>query len=211
MIFDKEVDFVDLVEVNLRSPKTQLILGAGFLQLFIFQFDYANQRMRAITRDSLDLEKQKNVESKRNPRGGSPIVKVRLNDEIDVWLVMDTGSGGGVLVDRAFARKHKWLDQYSTVDGFSFGANSSSRMQRFNLPGLTFGGFEIENPIVSIPIEGETIAVFEKQTYAGSRIQQHPEAQGVLGYDVLRHFVVTVDFRGGHVHIEPGINSGQDN
>jgi len=206
-IFGTEVNFVDLVELNLRSPETQLTLGAGFLHLFIFQFDYPNRRMRAITRDSLDLKKLKNVESKGNPRGGSPIVKVRLNDEIDVWLIMDTGSSGGILVDRSLAEKQKWLDRYSTIEGFSVGVNSSGRMQRFNLPSMTFGGFEIENPIVSVPVEGETIALFEKETFAGSRLQRPRKAQGLLGYDVLKHFVVTVDYRGGHVHLEPGSSS----
>ncbi len=115
-IFGTELDFNDLVEIDLGSPDTQLIIGAGFLKLFIFQFDYPNQRMRMITRDSLDLRKLSNVTSRKDRSGTSPIVKVRLNDEKDIWLMMDTGFNGGILVERSLAKKHGWLDRYATSD-----------------------------------------------------------------------------------------------
>ena len=56
-----EIDFNDLVEINVGPPDIQLILGGTFLRQFIFQFDYPRQRMRAITRDSLDLKEYRNV------------------------------------------------------------------------------------------------------------------------------------------------------
>lgn len=208
-IFGTEMNFADLVEVNTR-PETQLIIGAGFLKLFIFQFDYPNQRMRMITRDSLDLKKLKNVESKRDSRGGSPLVKVRLNDEVNVWLVMDTGASGGILLDRSVAVRKDWLDRYPTLDGVSSGANTRARLQRFNLPGMTFGEFEIENPIISVPVEGKEIALFETTTPIGTRVPRGRKAKGLLGYDVLKHFVVTIDYKNGHVHIEPGSRLQQD-
>jgi len=207
-IFGSEVDFKGLVDLDFGPPEIQMILGAGFLRLFVFQIDYPNQRMRAITRDSVDQKTINNVKSIRDPQGGAPIVKVRLNDEKDVWLVMDTGNSGGILLQRSLAKKQKWLDRYSTVDGFSVGVNSGGRMQRFNLPRLTFGGFEIENPIVSVPAEGETIDLFKNVTFTGSRLQRsRSKAKGLLGYDVLKHFVVTVDFKSGRVHVEPGNTS----
>ena len=206
-IFGTEVVFRDVVEGNMGPPEMQMSLGAGFLQLFIFQLDYPNERMRVITRDSLDLKKLKNVESKKDSRGGSPIVKVRLNDEKDVWLIMDTGSNGGVLLERKLAKKQGWLDRYPTVDGISVGSNSSGRMQRFNLPTMTFGPFDIADTSVSVPAEGAATALFEKRGFTGSRIKRNPrKSQGLLGYDVLKHFVVTIDYKTGYVHIEPGAN-----
>ncbi len=207
-IFGTELDFADIIEVDLGPPEIQLIIGAGFLQQLIFQFDYPNQRMRAITRDSLDLKKLKNVVSRRDTGGGSPIVKVRLNDEKDVWLVIDTGSNGGVLMERSLASKQGWLDRYPAIDSVTVGVNSSGRMQRFKLPFMTFGGFQIENPIVSVPAEGESIELFKPASLTGSRIpRRRGKAQGLLGYDVLRHFVVTIDYTSGYVHIEPGSSS----
>jgi hypothetical protein len=77
-----------------------------------------------------------------------------------------------------------------------------ARLRRFNLPGMTLGDFEIENPIISVPTEGNEIALFETTTPIGSRIPRSRKAKGLLGYDVLKHFVVTIDYKSGHVHIE---------
>lgn len=203
-IFGTELKFADLVELDIGSPDLQLILGAQFLQLFIFQFDYPNQRMRLITRDSLDLKKIKNVDSKKDPRGGAPIVRVRLNDERNVWLILDTGASGGILLDRAIAKKEDWLERYPSIDGAASGVNTQARTQRFNLPEMTFGVFEIENPIITVAEEGVDLAFLEGKTSLGSRIPKGHQAKGLLGYDVLKHFVVTIDYKAGHVHIAPG-------
>ena len=95
-LFGADIEFKDLTELSLGAPDVNLLLGAPFLELFVFQFDYPNERMRIITRDSVDLKKQRNIESRRDPDSGRPIVKARLNDEDDVWLLMDTGNTGGV-------------------------------------------------------------------------------------------------------------------
>jgi hypothetical protein len=210
-LFGVDLDFEGLIELNIGPPGTQLLLGSKFLQQFIFQFDYPNQRMRIITRDSVDLKKVKNVQSKRDPKGGSPIVKVRLNDEKDVWLLMDTGSNGGVLIDRTFAKKQNWLDRYPATDSIAAGVNSQGRMQNFNLPTMTFGPYEIENTIVSVPAEGEDIELFETDLRQFSRIKERrSSSQGLLGYDVLKHFVVTIDYKAGHVHIDAGGSPQED-
>jgi hypothetical protein len=203
-IFGTELKFADLVELDIGSPEVQLILGAQFLQLFIFQFDYPNQRMRVITRDSLDLKKIKNVDSKRDPRGGAPLVRVRLNDERNVWLVLDTGASGGILLDRAVAKKEDWLERYPSVEGTSSGVNTRARTQSFNLPMMMFGVFEIENPIITVAEEGVDLAFLEGQASLGSRLPKGSQAKGLLGYDVLKHFVVTIDYKAGQVHIAPG-------
>ena len=86
------------------------------------------------------------------------------------------------------------------------GSNSSGRMQQFNLPTITFGAFDIADTIVWVPAEGETTALFEKRSSTGSRIKRNRRnSQGLLGYDVLKHFVVTIDYKSGYVHIEPGV------
>lgn len=207
-IFGTELDFKDLVEIDLGSPETQLIIGAGFLKLFIFQFDYPNQRMRMITRDSLDLKNLSNVTSRKDPSGSSPIVKVRLNDEKDVWLTMDTGYNGGILVVRSLAKKQGWLDRYATSDSVLSGVNSKGRIQRFSLPVMEFGGFAIENSTVSVAAEGESMELFKTSGSTASRVSRHRgKARGVLGYDVLKHFVVTIDYQTGYVHLEHGSSS----
>lgn len=40
---------------------------------------------------------------------GVPIVKIRLNNEEDVWLLLDTGNSGGVMLERSVAIANDWL------------------------------------------------------------------------------------------------------
>lgn len=201
-MFGVEINFADLVDLRRRDPEEQLLLGAGFLQLFVFQFDYPKQRMRMIARDSLDMKKLKNIESKKSPQGGSPIVKVRLNDETDVWLILDTGASGGILLDRSVAAKRDWLDRYPALERSARGVNSRAELQAFNLPTMNIGEFEIESPIVMVPGPGDELPIFEGKTELGSRIPKSRKAKGLLGYDILKHFVVTIDYKKGHVHLE---------
>lgn len=204
-IFGTELNFTDLTETNIGPAENQLILGAGFLKLLIFQFDYPNQQMRAMARESIELKQLRNVASKKDPAGGSPIVKVRLNDEKDVWLLLDTGYSGGIFLDRKFAKKQNWLDRYDSIDGESRGVISSAKMQRFNLPTMTLGDYQIENPIISVPADGEDAEFFRKTNVNGTKVQgSQRKAQGILGYDVLKHFILTIDYRQGYVHVEPG-------
>ena len=198
------VEFKDLVEVTYGSPEYQLLIGAGFLQRFIVQFDYPNQRMRLLQRKAVNLRKVKNVRSRSDPDGGSLLVKVRINDESDHWLLMDTGYYGGVLIARDEAIRLDWLKRYPSRQASISGVNATRTIDKLNLPKLEFGGFEIENPIVELPAEGESFDTFKKTKTTGSRINRRRQNHdGFLGYDVLKHFVVTVDYRAGHVHVAP--------
>jgi len=204
-IFGTELNFADLTEINLGPAENQLILGAGFLKLLIFQIDYPNQQMRAMSRETIELKKLRNVNSKKDPMGKSPIVKVRLNDEKDVWLLLDTGYNGGILLDRRLVKKLGWLDHYESIDEEVRGVVSSGTMQRFNLPVMSLGNYEIENAIISVPAEGEDIEFFRKTNFTGTRVQtRQQKAQGILGYDILKHFILTIDYKNGYVHVEPG-------
>ncbi len=201
-VFGSELVFQDLVGTSFAPPDTQLLLGAGFLGLFIFQFDYPNSRMRVLSRDAIDLKKVANLETKRDQGGGQPIVKVGLDGEKNVWLVLDTGSTGGLMLERKLAKKHKWLERYPIEQGYSLGVNAGREMERFNLPSITFGPFELGNTLVSVPKTNAPLEIFKKTTTTGSHIKRRSgKAQGLLGYDVLKHFVLTIDYKTGRAHV----------
>ena len=200
-----ETEFNGAVEMNLGPPGLQLLLGANFLDALVFQFDYPNRRMRAIARENLNLKKIRNVKAKRDPSGGSPIVRVRLNDEKNTWLTLDTGNSGGIVLDRKIATKLKWLERYPTVESVSAGVITAGRMEEFTLPSMTFGDYVVVNPLISVPGANEDTELFKKESHTYSRIERgRQQAEGLLGYDVLRNFIVTIDYKKGYVHIEPG-------
>jgi len=208
-IFGSTISFHDLVDLDLGAPDIQMILGASFLERHIFQFDYPNQRLRLITRDSIDLKKLRNVDSKRDRHGGSPLVKVGLGKKTGAWLVMDTGANGGILIDRDLARRLDWLDDSDRIQGRMSGVHSSGDMEYFTVPSIMFGPVELADVLVTIPAPGQTVTLFEKYAPLGTRIARGGKAKGLLGYDVLKHFVVTVDYKTGYVHIHAGEKSPQ--
>ncbi len=203
-VFGSPIKFTRLVDLDLGPPEYQLLLGSNFLESYIFQFDYTNARMRLITKDSVDLKKIRNIETKLDSNSNSLLVRVGLDEKNEAWLQMDTGSNGGIMVDRPLASRLGWIDTYPKVDGVSSGAVSSSAMEYFRVPLITVGPFELENVLVSIPATGEDLEVFERTTEIGTRIANRRAAAGLLGYEILQHFVVTVDYDRGYVHFYPG-------
>lgn len=202
-LFGTNIDFRGLVDIDFGGPNQQLILGGPFLQLHVFQFDYPNKRMRIITRDSVNMKKLKNVKSKKDFKTGDPIVQVNLNNEKKVWLLLDTGSNGGILIERPIAAKRDWLTKYPTRMIDVKGVTTGGQMEQFNLPALTIGDYELENVLVEVPLKGKDLKLFERESEVGSHLNKsRSQYQGILGYDILKHFVVTVDYKGGYVHLE---------
>jgi len=160
--------------------------------------------MRLITRDTVDLKAIKNVEAKKNRYGRSLLVRVNLDDDTKAWLLMDTGSTGGILIERDLARRLDWIDTYPSEDGVSSGVISSGAMEYFKVPSIQVGPFEIENVLVSIPADGESPKFFETITPTGTKMARRNTSDGILGYDILQHFVVTIDYDRSHVHFYPG-------
>lgn len=210
VVFGSSVTFTNAVDLDLGAPETQLLLGASFFKNYIFQFDYTNERMRLITRDEVDLKKIKNVESKRDHDNNYVVIKVGLNNDDVAWLLMDTGSNGGLLVERSQAEIFDWIGTYPTTKGISKGMVREREMEYFKIPSLDIGPFNIENVQVSMPAEGQHLEFFEEEEEIGTRFTKRNLAQGLLGFDVLKHFVVTIDYERGHVHFYPGEKVAED-
>ncbi len=139
-LFGTRLEMNNLTELDLPG-QTQLLLGAPFLDGLIIQFDYPNRRLRAFTHDSLDMPSLQNLEAKRDVYDGQTIVKVRMNDEEDVWLVLDTGNDGGILLERKLASRAGWLDRYPSERIHLTDVNASGAHDSFALPGGPPGTF----------------------------------------------------------------------
>lgn len=193
-----ETVFKRVVDLNL-DPRGQMLIGGDFLRGIYIQFDYPNKRLRAISRDTFDLKKVSNVKSKLDPVSRQPMAKVRLNDEHDMWLVIDTGSTAGVKMKRAVAKKRKWLEKYPLQEASTQGATATSKVQIFRLPLIEVGPFNVKNARVTVPLEGQRSDMFSSSR---NTIGRKSKIQGLLGYDVLKNFLVTFDYRTGSMFIE---------
>lgn len=199
-LFGADIELDQLAGLRIGHHQVQLLLGAGLLEKFIFQIDYPNQRMRLFERDSVDLAKLENIRMEMDRGTGQPIVQVGLNGEKKAWLILDTGNSGGLFLKRLMATENDWLDKFGKESGVGVGVNSMATIENFRIPEVEFGPFTLENVLVSVPGEGEVENISGQERTSFSRIKGK-NIKGLVGYDVLKHFVLTIDYKSGHMHV----------
>jgi hypothetical protein len=200
-IFGSKFTIGELMPV--RTYSFDFIVGLPFFENYILQIDYPNSRLRIIGHDAFDLKPYANVKMRRIGGAGAPVVKARLNDQWSPWLLLDTGATGGIFIKRGDAERFDWLETFATEKGRVRGVNKVGGTERLNLPFMTIGPFTLESPIVTVQAEGETTNVGQElQMRLGSRLKK-AESDGILGYDILKHFIVTMDFKRSLLHLEP--------
>ncbi|MGI9235886.1 MAG: aspartyl protease family protein [Woeseiaceae bacterium] len=198
-MFGTEFEINQMMPVYLRNA--DVLIGLGFFNNFILQIDYPNSQLRIITHDSLKLKELANVRMKKAAGSPQPIVKVDMNGEANLWLTLDTGNNSGILIPRRSATRFDWLEKYGTSEARMAGATKLTNVERFNLPELTIGPAVLENVIVIVPGEGEKTNVGrDESAKLGTRVKQ-TSSDGILGYDVLKHFVVTIDYKRSYLHL----------
>lgn len=198
-MFGTEFEIDQMIPLHLWNA--DVLIGLGFFNNFILQIDYPNSQLRIITHDSLKLKKLANVRMKKAADSPQPIVKVDMNGETDLWLTLDTGNNSGILIPRRVAAKFDWLEKYGANKSQLLGVTKSTDVERFNLPELTIGPVVLENVVVIVPDEGEESNVGrEVRAKVGTRIKE-TSSDGILGYDVLKHFVVTIDYKRSFLHL----------
>lgn len=201
-LFGMDITLDNLVEANIGNSKNQLLIGAGFFKQFVVQLDYPQKKMRLIDHNSIDMKKISNIRMQLDSKSNMPIVKVELNNETSVWLMLDTGNNGGILIKRATALEYKWLERYETKHSLSTGINGMAVNDNFNMPIVKFGPYELENVDVSVPEKNKSKNISQKlrnkSMYTDFKAKN---VKGILGYDILKHFVITLDYNNGRMHI----------
>lgn len=130
------------------------------------------------------------------------MVKVRLNDETNVWLKLSTGNPGGIIVDRKVVEQTNWLKKYATLEKSNDTRDGIDSADAFILPTINFGPFTVDNVGAITPAIGEDFEQFKRDTSTGTHIPTFSRAAaGSIGYEVLKHFVITLDYKNGLIHV----------
>ncbi|MBE7215477.1 aspartyl protease family protein [Shewanella benthica] len=195
-----DIEMDKLASLRLGHYENALLLGGGFLGNFIFQFDYPNSRMRLFMRDEVDLGKLENIKMQIDKASRQPIVKVKLNNEKETWLIMDTGNSGGIFLKRSTAESQGWLEEFELDKALTSGVLGSGYVDVFTMPEMQFGPFVLENVKMSVPEEGQKTNIASNSRGSMTRFKGK-NIKGLLGYDVLKHFVITIDYKAGHMHV----------
>ena len=186
-----------------RIYSADFLVGLPFFDNYILQIDYPNSRLRILTHDVINLKKFANVKMKKSARQSQPLVRVNLNDEYKPWLTLDTGNSTGILIPRVDAMRFGWTEKYRSNDVVVAGVNKIGIIESFNIPTMTIGPFTLENVIVMVPAKGEKATVGQETRASLSSRLKKASSDGILGYDVLKHFILTIDYKRSLLHLEP--------
>ncbi|WP_333797774.1 retropepsin-like aspartic protease [Rheinheimera sp.] len=215
-IFGADLPFSDIIAQP--NPFADLTLGIPFFRQNIIQIDFPNKRLRLISRDKLDMKKIANMEMRPevNSKAQSVVgqqsikkndesnraVKVTVNGK-EKWLTLDTTAPAGVTMSREAAIKEKLLDQTYAGDLTALQQNFTSPADLYSLSSLKVGPFELENVLLAVEPEGgkRLIAPVLRQAKTGTLISREVLPDGVLGLEVLQHFVVTVDYTSSMINL----------
>lgn len=198
-LYGVDVEINNMIEM--RDFNSLVLLGRDFFQTMVLQIDYPNKRLRMIDHSSINLKKLKNIDMRLNKKLGMPIVKTRLNDEKNIWVLLDTGSTGGLIIERFLAKSAGWLDEYRVEQGATRGVTETNATENFHLPEVQFGPFGIENVLTTVVADGEVMKPLSKATAVTGSHLRSKSVKGIVGYEVLKHFVLTIDYKNGRMHV----------
>lgn len=196
-LFGAELKLYDLAPIAMGSA--DLLLGRSFFDKLVLQVDYPNQRLRILKRDWVDMDQLANVELRQEKNNTLPAIKVSFGGAGDAWLTLDTGNANDLLLRRSFAEARGWL-QGPVSSGKSSGATRhQADVESFTVPYLKVGPFELEQVPATVPAEGEQLLVGQRD--GGRALSSGARVVGLLGYDVLKHFVLTLDSKRYKAHL----------
>jgi len=200
-MLSKQINFKEMPSWRFRTEESIAVIGMDFLHNFIIKIDYPNRRLQFLNRDGLDLEKEKNVTADFGHSERRLIVDVGIEEDKVLKLLLDTGDGGGIVLDRKIATRFKLLDKYPSELGVGSGIAKSANLDEISVSGVSFGPYSLDDVEIRVPVEGETLRVSKKYIgYYGKN--RRKRVDGFLGYDVLKRFVLTIDYKSRYVHIE---------
>ena len=195
-----EVDRV----VPMQLSTIDFVIGLRFFENFIVQIDYPSSKVRIVEHESINMRDVANVRMKRGSGSVQTVVEVDMNGEYDAWLMLDTGNNGGMLLPRSVAVDKGWLERLGSVRQDWEGATTTAQFETLILPEFTIGPYTLENVRVSVPVAGQDTNIAEptnRDRNTGTRIDRSEQSDGILGYDVLKHFVLTIDYKRKLLHI----------
>ncbi|AOT10056.1 aspartyl protease family protein [Pseudoalteromonas luteoviolacea] len=187
-----------LPSLDVSMPNNAVLFGQGFFKLFNTQIDYPNKRMRLLTHDHLNIKEYENIDFKLQKGSKQPIVKVTLENK-SMWVLLDTGFTGGMLIERRIAKSFGWLKKQNPKSYFA-GANTTEKMENVKAQEVKFGPFTLSNVHVAFPAEGSKVNVSSQYRHTKSKIRG-VRVSGIVGYDVFKHFVMTMDLKNGNLHV----------
>ncbi|MDT8410495.1 MAG: TonB family protein [Wenzhouxiangellaceae bacterium] len=176
-----------------------LVLGRQLFEFSVVQIDYPNRRIRFLDPAAVDFKGNLKV---RKTRTGAPLVQAQVDGK-KAWMLFDTGNAGDSLFTRTFVARRDLerfkIDENGTSTGG--GAIQSGHLTALRIPKFQLGPFPFQGLRASY-IATENQGLDARASGTGSRARSaRTEFDGIVGYEVLRNFLVTMDLKRNRIHL----------
>ncbi len=202
-LFDNEFPIKHLMPFY--GDDIDLVLGMRFFSSFIVQIDYPQSRLRLIERNSVDMKAIKNVEMRHGTNKTELVVRLRVNDNESLDLKLINTIESGLLIDRHYAENKGWVDKYTKSRVDTSPEDGILNLDTLELPLVQFGPYKMQDVVVNIPAKGSdentNFSKDDLEPKAGTYVTTNKGFDGMLGYDILKHFVITLDAKTARMHI----------
>lgn len=194
--FENKLDRMIPTEVS----EGDIVLGSGFFFNFVMQFDFPKKRLRFLQRESVNLKKAENIEMRLHRQSALPIIKVTLDDKKSIWTIMSTAAAEGLRLDRLVIESEGWDKSLETKNLDIIQVNGTQTYDLISMPKIDFGPYKIDDVSTAFSKKGVRFELLDNNAFTGSNMKGM-DVKGVLGYDILQHFLITVDFKYGNMHV----------
>ena len=162
-----------------------VILGMDVFAFEVTQIDYSNNKMRFASHNAFKFDPEASIPLKK--RGNRYLLNAKIN-EVDLAMLLDTGNAGSIIVPYADAENTSLL---SSINGIKKETEKGGIHEK-KLPlysgvsdNFNIGPYTLDNVRYKVIAEDKVEAV----------------RRPVLGYDILKHFLVTIDLKERNLYL----------
>jgi hypothetical protein len=170
------------------------ILGYDFLSRFVTKIDYANRRISFYSPAAFEYHGTGTVVNAPLMDNTFALPMTVAGKHSGTWS-LDLGASGTSFF-YSYAQANGLLD-LKGIEGLAGGAGGYFKMRASKFPSVEIAGFTLGEQILSAPLE--------KGGAFGTR-----EETGNIGNDILRHFVLYLDYKRQQLVFEKGGDFGKD-
>lgn len=175
-----------------------MIFGQAFFEALTVQIDYPGNRVRFLPSSVVEFEPNVDFRWGRNDQ---PLVKTSINGR-KAWMLLDTGNSGFCVLTRDTVRRHDF-DEFQVEEARvkGRGINTAGDMNLVLLDSLELGPFRFADFVAAYASQPNR-GLDKRRARQLSRIKRaSTRHDGILGYEVMRNFVVTMDLANRRVHL----------
>lgn len=183
--------------VVLPIERFGLVLGRPVLKALLVQIHYPERKLRLLPLGASGFEG--NVQAKRG-RFHQPMIRTRIDGRTS-WLSLDTSNDTFSLIASDFASAKLDVEALDSAAYAGTGIPIWPDMNLVRIDRLELGPFNVEGVVAAVP--SGRAAASAATVYGGDRIHARTGADGVLGYELLRNFVLTMSMAQDEYHLYP--------